>query len=159
MWIHPNTRQSPAWGSTPQHPCSKKAQRKANGRKLFGSEIVHSFARNLQSGSGWSFFLPLFLVSFLSFCRTFSCGGKHHSPAVQEQHQFAQGASGKHGPACTVRKKESVSSPNNASASKGVPFWRRTLFVIMATNPAKLSFARCWSGRLPEPGKSEVSSS
>ena len=62
--------------------------------------------RNLQSALNEMFFLPLFIVSFF-FCRTFTCWGKHQSPALREQHQFRTRSVGQawSWSACTVRKK------------------------------------------------------
>ena len=84
--------------STPQHAHKRRrGQRKGNRRRLFGSEIVDSLARSLQSALNEMFFLSLFLVSFF-FCRTFSCREKHQSPVCGSNTSSAQGASGRRGP-------------------------------------------------------------
>ena len=54
--------------------------------------------RNLQSALNEMFFLPLFLVSFFFFCRTFTCRGKTPVLPCWSNTSSAQGASGKRGP-------------------------------------------------------------
>ena len=76
----------------------------------------------------------------------------------------AQGASGKRGPdLLALFERRDVSSPNNASAPKGVPCRRRALFVIMATKLNKPSNCRrsfackmlVWSSSSTWPGKAK----
>ena len=78
--------------------CSKEAQRKGNGRRLFGSEIVDSLARNLPSALNVMFFLPLFLFYFIFFAR-FPVGEKTSLLPCGSNTSSAQGAraSGKRG--------------------------------------------------------------
>ena len=126
----PSTQQSdeakPASSSSskPQHAHksrrgTKEEKKKGNGRRLFGSEIVDSLARNIQSALNEMFFLPIFLVSF--FLSHVFLSGRRQSPVCGSNTSSAQGASGKRGPPCTVRKKGCISSPNNGSAPKGMP--------------------------------------
>ena len=122
--------------STPQH-----AQKKRRGKDedflvqisltLWPPKFTVHSERNVFPSSFSCFFF--FFCVCVCVCRTFSCRGKHQSLALQ--HQFRTRGVGQAWPwsACPVRKKGCISSPNNASAPKGVPCRRRALFVIMAT--------------------------
>ena len=73
-------------------------------RWLFGPWNLQSALNEMFS---FLFFLfPFFLVPFF-FCRTFTCWGKHQSPALREQHQFRTRSVGEawSWSACTVRQK------------------------------------------------------
>ena len=108
--------------STPRHAYIKDTEERKwmktfwfRNRGLFGPKFTVRSERNV--------FLPLFLVSFFFFffCRTFSW--KTPVSYLREQHQFRTRSVGQAWPgtASTVRKKECLCSPNNASAPKSVP--------------------------------------
>ena len=73
----------------------KGAEERTWTKTQFGSEIVDSLARNLQSALNEMFFLPLFLVSFF-FVARFPVGD--NTRLLPCGSNTAQGASGKRGP-------------------------------------------------------------
>ena len=150
-----NTRRSPA--ST----CLKKAQRKVTGRRPFGSEIVDSLAWNLQSALNEMFFLPFFLVPLIFFVAHFPVG--ENTSLLPCGSNTAQGASGKRGPDLLalferrdVYPRQTMRQLRKVCHAEGCS----TCHYGNKPSNCRRSFpARCWSGRLPQPGKGEVSSS
>ena len=127
------------------------AQRRLNMLKKGAEERTKTFwfrnhwlfgPRNIYSPLWTKCFSFLFFLFPFFFCRTFSCRGKHQSPALQEQDRTRSFGQAWPWSACTVRKKGCISSQKNASAPKGVPCRRRALFVIIATNLNKPSNCR-----------------
>ena len=150
----------PSLGLVDASTCSKKVQSKGNGRRLLGSEIVDSLARNVQSALNEMFFLPLFLVflffvfvaRFLSGKTPVSCLAEA-TPVPHKERRASASLICLH---CSkegmyILVKQCVSSERCA-----MPKVCSVCHHGRATNPAiadEAFLARCWSGRLPQPGK------
>ena len=118
--------------------------------------------RNLQSALNEMFFLPLFLVLFFFFFVARLPVGENTSllPCGSNT-SFAQGASGKRGPNLLHCSKEGTVYPRKTMRqlrkvchAEGVlclSSWQQSW-----TSPAdEALLERCWSGRLPQPGKAK----